>query len=604
MADPSLTDSLPGLRHVLRRLAPYTARNKALVAGGAGALLAGVAFKLLEPWPLKFVIDHVVTSAGGTDPMGTALDPMTLLLSCAAGLLAIVALRAAFEYLATIAFALAGSRILTEVRADLFRHLQALPLSFHTGTRTGDLTVRLISDIGMLKEAAVTALMPLAVNVLVLAGMVAVMLWLDWQLALIALLPLPILYLASLRMGRRIQGISRKVRKTEGAMAATSAEALAGIRTVQAMGLEEKVASQFGAANARSLGEGVKAKRLAAGLERSVDVLVGVSLALVLLFGARSVLDGRMTPGDLIVFITYIKNTYRPVRGYAKQAARLARATAAGERVIELLDRPVAIADRPDARAASFPNGAISLERVSFRYDSEGAPVLQDVSLDIPSGQFVAVTGPSGVGKSTLASLILRLAEPQAGALRIDGEDVRDVTLSGLRRHIAFVPQETLLLRASVAENIALASGRDVTRQEIEDAARLAEAHGFVSALPQGYDTELAERGATLSGGQRQRLAIARAALRNAPILILDEPTAGLDRKASVAVEEALIRLARGRTTILVTHDLALASRAERVVVLDRGRIAQDGAPGTLRDRPGAFADLLQTGGRSDIAAE
>jgi ATP-binding cassette, subfamily B, bacterial len=266
------------------------------------------------------------------------------------GVVVIIGLRALFQYLAKIGYALVGSRVLTEVRTHLFRHLQSLSLGFHTRAKTGDLTMRLIGDVGMLKETAVTAALPLAANVLVLVGMVVVMLVLDWQLALIALLPLPLLWLSSIRIGKKIQTISRKQRRIEGDMAATAAEAMASMRTVQALSIEDRAAQSFVGANRKSLKDGVKAKRLAAGLERSVDLLVALAIALVLYFGTLQVLRGRLTPGDLLVFITYLKATFRPIRSYAKYTARLAKASAAGERVVELLDEVPEIRDADGAR--------------------------------------------------------------------------------------------------------------------------------------------------------------------------------------------------------------------------------------------------------------
>lgn len=576
----TLAQAVPGLRRMARRMAPYLRGHRAMVGGSLAALLAATALKLLEPWPLKFVIDRVVPSAAGESAAAAGLAPTTLLALCALGLVAVIALKALFQYLATVGFALVGNRVLTALRADLFRHLQALPLSFHARARTGDLTLRLVTDVAMLKETAVTAALPLLASVLVLAGMIGVMLALDWQLTLMALAPLPLLGLTSLRLTRRIREVSRESRKREGELAAAASEAMAGIRSVQALGLEDRLQDRFSGTGARELRAGVKGKRLSAALERSVDLLTGIGLAVVLWFGAMQVLRGRLTPGDLLVFITYLKNTFRPVREYAKYTARLVKASAAGERIVALLDEE-AVRDAPDARPAPPLRGEIVVDGLRFGHAPD-APVLDGLSLSIPAGACVAITGPSGGGKSTLLSLLLRLHEPQAGRIIIDGHDIRDFTRRSLRGQIGYVPQEVLILHGSVAEAIALGAGRAVKREEVEAAARLASAHDFIAALPEGYDTIIAERGATLSPGQRQRLAIARVALRDAPILAFDEPTVGLDRGNEAAVIAAIRRLSAGRTSLIVTHDLDLAAGCDLILFLDGGRLAAAGTHAEL----------------------
>lgn len=591
-----IVEAMPGLRRVLARIRPYLRPHRGLVAGGSAALIASVLTKLAEPWPLKFVIDNVVDVGPDTTRSATgipALDALTgqeLLLACAIGLVVIIGFRALCEYTATICFAKAGSRVLTRVRDDLFRHLQQLPMSFHAQSRTGDLTMRLISDVGMLKETAVTAALPLAVNTLILFGMVGVMLWMNWQLALIALAPLPLLWVLSLSYGKRIQTVSRKQRKIEGTMAATAAESLAGIRTIKALGVEDQVARGFIGNNLKSLKGGVKSQRLSAGLERSVDLLVAVATALIIFFGARMVLAGRLSAGDLLVFITYLKNTFRPVRDYAKYSARLAKATAAGERVVALLDLPATI-DREGAREADFQHGAISFRDVHFSYQPD-RPQLRGLSVDIAAGQTVAITGPSGAGKSTFVSLLMRLHDPQSGQIVIDGTDIRDFTLKSLRSRISFVPQEALLFSQTLRENLTLGAGREIDDAEMQQVAARARAHDFIAALPEGYDTRLAERGGSLSAGQRQRIAIARAGLRHAPIFVLDEPTVGLDADNEQAVIEAIMEMARGRTTLIITHDLDLAARCDRILCLEGGNLVEDGSPAELLARGGLFARL------------
>lgn len=601
----SLRETVPGFRRILRGFAPYLRQHRMMLAGGAGALFAATATRLMEPWPLKFIIDRVVTSpAGGGSGIALAdgLDTMTLLTLASAAVVVIIALKAAATYLSTIAFAMVGSRVLTEVRNDLFRHVQRLSLGFHTKAKAGDLTIRLIGDVGMLKETTVTAILPLAANILVLAGMVGVMLWLNWQLALLAFLPLPLLWFSTVRASRRIQDVSRNQRKREGEMAATAAESITAMRVVQSLSLEKRIASSFIGQSAKDLKAGVKAKRLSAGLERTVDLLVAVSTAIVMWYGALLVLRGRITPGDLLVFLTYLKNSFRPVRDYAKYTSRLAKASAAGERILDLLEEEADIRDAPGAKPAPALGGAVRFEDVRFAYDGgEHGAVLDRFTLDVAPGERVAIIGPSGVGKSTITSLLLRLYDPAEGRVLFDGQDIRDFTIESLRGQIGIVPQDNLLFAASVHDNIAMAASGPVTREEVEKAARLANANAFVSALPDGYDTVLGERGATLSAGQRQRLAVARAALRNSPILILDEPTVGLDRENERAVAEALRRLAHGRTTFLITHDLDLASEADRIVLLSGGRVAETGTHAELMTAGGDYAALY---GRRDLAMD
>lgn len=620
-----LAAALPGLRRIVLRFAPYLRRERPLIAGSVGALLTVTALRLLEPWPLKFVIDRLVgagtfspraaapvhaapveaapASAAAASDVGLLAELMTmstshLIPACALALVLIVGLKAGAEYLTSIGFSLVGNRVMTAVREDLFRHLQRLSLGFHVRRRAGDLTLRLLGDVGMLKETLVTAALPLLASVLVLLGMVIVMLLLNWRLALVALLPLPLLWLSGQRISRRIRDASRTQRSRESAMAASAAESLTAIRTVQAMGLEQQVAAGFSGANRKSLRDGVKAGRLAAALERSVDVLVAGATALVLWYGANEVLRGKLTPGDLLVFLTYFKNSMRPARDYAKYSGRLAKASAAGERIIELLDEEPAVRDRADARAAPPLSGQIRFEQVSFAYGPVEPSVLNELDLEVRAGEHLAITGASGAGKSTITSLLLRLYDPDRGRITVDGHDIRDLTLASLRQQIDLVPQDTVLFAASLHDNIALAAGREVSRDEVEQAARLANAHDFIERLPEGYDTVIGERGATLSNGQRQRIAVARAALRQGPLLVLDEATVGLDMENTVLVTEALARLAHGRTCLVITHDLGFAARADRIVHLEGGQIAEAGDHASLMARNGRYAALwrLQQG--------
>ena len=591
-----MSQAAPGLWRILCTFWPYVQQQWSLLLVSGIALLAGVGLRVLEPWPLKIVFDYVlipVKDAEAIELIGQAnLDPVILLTIAALSLVGITGLRAIAGYWSTVSLAILGSRVMAQVRNRLYRHLQRLSLDYHSKARSGDLIVRVSSDANRLQEILLTAALPLVVSVLTLASMIGVMAWLDFKLTLLSLVTFPLFGFAATRLSRRIRSASLQQRQREGAVAATAAESLSAIKLVQALSLEDAFADVFDQQNRSSLAESVETKRLAANLERTVDVLIAVGTALVLWYGARLVIQDALSPGDVLVFLTYLKNAFKPVQNFAKYTGRLSKAAASGERILNVLEQKPDVCDRTNAIPAPIFKGAVQLQNLYFAYTPD-QETLKGINLSVQPGQQVALVGPSGSGKSTLMSLLLRLYDPTAGQIQIDEDDIRNYTLESLRPQISVVLQDSLLFAATIRENIAygIAGASD---QEIETAARLANAHEFITALPQGYDTVVGERGSTLSGGQRQRVAIARAAMRRTPILILDEPTSGLDNANEQAVAEALRRLAQNRTTFLITHDLHLATPANQILYMEQGQVVEQGTHTELMRKNGSYATLFR----------
>ena len=587
--------ALPGMKRIVQQFWPQIRKQGLLLVLSFLGLFIEIFARLLEPWPLKLIFDHILVpdaSAFLNIPLLDGASPMVLLLIATVAIVAATGLRAAAAYISLVGMSLAASRIITEIRAKLYAHLQRLSLSFHYRAKSGDLITRITSDIDRLRDVTVTAALPLLVNTFTLVGMVGVMFWIDWELALIALTVFPLFLLSTLKITKRIRSVARQQRKRSGAMAATAAEAMGAIKVVQALSLESMLEDMFSSDNRKSLEESARTQQLSAGLQRTAELLVAVATALVLGRGVQLVLQGSATPGDLLVFITYLKTAFKPTRQLAKFLTQIAKAVASGERILDLLDIVPDIRDSRGAIEAPAFRGEVSFQNVNFAYES-GKDILRGLNFDAQPGQRIALVGPSGGGKSTLVSLLLRLYDPLEGQIRIDGHDLREYKLESLRRQISIVLQESVLFGVSVRDNIAYGS-LGATDEEIETAARMANAHDFIMALPQGYDTPLGERGAMLSGGQRQRIAIARAAIRKAPIVILDEPTVGLDNENEHAVTQALERLTEGCTTFLITHDLRASIRADQILYIEKGKILEHGVHSELMRLGKRYAALYQ----------
>lgn len=571
----TLRDAMPRFLRVARFFRSDVGAQRRLLVAACTALFAQVAFRLLEPWPLKFVVDSVIGEVGWPSWLAWlgAWRPGPTLAVLAFALLAVVGARAVCGYIAQVFFALAGQRALTAVRERLYHHVLRLPLGLDSKTQLGDVVTRVVGDVGILKESTVTALVPLGANVFLLFAMAGVMGWMDWRLALAAGLPLPLFVLLTARKTRQIEGVAREQRAREAALASATAESVGSLPAVQALALEERFASSFATANHADLRQGAKGKRLSAALERGVDLLIGLSTATVLALGAGRVLSGALSVGEILVFLTYQRRAVRPLRDLAKYSARLAKATAAGERVVELLRRSPDVCERADARELTTVRGDLRFQGVSFSYP-ESPWVLRDLTLSIVAGEHVGIVGESGVGKSTLIRLLLRLCDPSQGGITLDGTDLRDLQLANLRTSFGVILEDAPVFRGSLRDNLLSGSSRDDT-QAISDALRVAGLDELVDGLPQGVETRVGERGVSLSRGQRQRLAIARAALRNAPVLLFDEPLTGLDEQTRGEVRASLREFATGRTLLWVTHDPADLVGLDRVVRVVGGMVIE-----------------------------
>ncbi len=583
------------------RFAPYVRNRKWMVGLALGFTIAVMLMRVLEPWPIKLIIDNVLLAEALPD---LALfdwligedGRLNLLYVLAAGILVIAFGRGFFYYRQRLVRSRLGIEIVADLRRDLYTHIQHLSLSFHDRKRTGDLLVRLTSDIRIIRIGFISLPLEFVEGFLLMLGMAIVMLIMDWQLAILALALVPMLVLMVRRYHRPMKQAVRKQREREGHLASMAAEALGAMKVVQGFRREKDEIKRFGGANRSGMRSEIKAARFEAKLSWAIELSIALVTALIVMLAARRILVESLSPGDLIIFVMYLRTYAKPFRKMSRATLRVARVTAGGERILEILDTDSEIQDRPDAVAAPRFTGEIRFEGVSFTYGQRGA-VLRDVDLTITAGERIALIGPTGAGKSTIVSLVPRFYDPTEGRVCIDGRDIREYMLSSLRKQVSLVFQEPLLFATSIGENIAYGKP-DAPPEEVVKAARRAGIHRHIEKLRDGYDTIITERGGSLSGGERQCVAIARAMISKAPIVILDEPTVGLDGESAELVIKALDRLMRGRTVIMISHDLNAVRDVDRVIVLADGRIAGEGphSPELVRDGFMCLASKRQAG--------
>jgi ABC-type multidrug transport system fused ATPase/permease subunit len=579
------------VREVLRRFWPDARPYRRWLPLGLLLIAAGVAIEAAEIWLFKLVVDDVLVPG--------ELGPLVWIGAASAGLLLLGgAVALADDHLSTWL----GERFLLSMRTRVFGHLLTLSPDALDRRRLGDLLTRLGGDVAAIESFVLSGVASALAAVLSIGFFVGALLIIQWDLALVSLVVAPLFFLTARRFSGLIKHASREKRRRSGSLGAIAEQTLANAALVQASNRQGAELERY-----RREGEGVLAAELASVRIRGVfsplvDLIELCGILLVVVLGTRAIAGGSLTLGGMLVSIAYLTRLYGPVRDLSSLSNTVFKALAGAERVIELLDERPRVTERPEPVRLGRARGAVELDDVWFRYAGAEEPALRGVTLRVAPGERVALVGASGAGKSTVARALLRWGDPEAGAVRLDGHDVRDLELASLRRNVALLLQETLVLHGSARDNIAYARP-EATAAEIEAAARAAGAHEFISQLPAGYDTELGERGRRLSGGQRQRIAIARALLADAPVLVLDEPSTGLDAAARAALTGPLSDLMRDRTTLVISHDLLTTRDADLILVLDEGRVIERGRHDELVALGGAYAGLWHLHGTEAVAA-
>jgi subfamily B ATP-binding cassette protein MsbA len=572
------------------------------------AMVVQMAMSLAAPWPLKIVIDNVIGThrqfhwinfligmMGSKTRLAEFAGIVTVLIAVTAG---------AAMYVASLFTESLSQSIGDDLRVRLYQQLQQLSLAYYDKNRVGNILSTLTSDVQTIQSFASTSTLNIFTNTLTVIGMVVVMFLCRWDFTLIALAVTPLLAIFVLRVNKAVRNAVKEVRTHQSDLLATLQEGLQSIQVVQAFGREDHQEQQLRKASSKAMTAWLNARRMSSVLSPVVGLAVALVTGLVLWRGSLLIMAGTMTIGALTIYLAYLAKFFQPVRDLASMTNTLAQVAVAFERVRAVSDADKVIPQLPGAKDPPPFRGEIAFEHVAFGYDP-AVPVLHDITFTISAGQMVGIVGPTGSGKSTVVSLIPRFRDPDAGSITIDGVDIRDYKLRGLRGQIGFVLQDTVLLRGTVRDNIAF--GRpDATEDEIIEAAKLANAHEFITRMPQGYDSAVGERGATLSGGQRQRIGIARALVRDNPILILDEPTAALDAESEHLVIEALERLMTGRTVITIAHRLSTLRSADKVIVIQDGVVAEQGTHNELLKLGRTYAQLchLQFGSHTSVSPQ
>jgi len=574
--DSKAVSSQGGL-NILALLRPHRRQLWLGLLAITGESIAG----LLEPWPLKIVLDDLLQGKNQHGWLHSAIvatagpAPRNVLMFACIGVLIIAIAEAFCTYAEKYLTTNVGQWIAHDLRRTIYTHVQRLSLAYHDQQPTGDLISRVTVDIDSIQSFIVSGLLSILVDTLTLIGMIVVMFWVNWQFTLIALAVVPPLFFIVNTYTRRVKKASREVRKKESRMVSVVSEVVSSIRVVKAFSREDYEVRRFEGESLEAVEAALAARSLKARLVPIVNIVTAIGTCAVLWFGAQMAMTGHLAPGSLVVFVFYLGKMYKPMQDISKTIDAYSKAATGFDRIQEILRSDDEVHDQPGARKAPKLKGEVEFEHVAFAY-KEDEPVLRDVNMRVEPGTMVALVGPTGAGKTTIINLIARFYDPTSGVIKIDGTDIRQFTQKSLRSQISFVLQDTVLFSGTIWDNIAYGCP-DASHSQIVKAAEAANAMEFIEKLPEKFSTSVGERGVTLSGGQRQRIAIARALVRNSPILILDEPTSGLDAASEQLVCEALDRLMEGKTSIVIAHRLTTIRRANQIVVIDNGTVAESG---------------------------
>lgn len=544
-------------------------------------IILAASANLYVPWILRDIIDKVLAS-----------KDMTTLNAIAAGIVVVFFLRGIFFFGQTYLMSYIGQKVIIDIREAIYRHMQKLSLSYYEKRRTGQLMSYITNDVAAVQGALVESMIELVTESMTLIGSLTVMFYLHWKLSLLTLITAPLVGQAMNIFGKKLRNSSTLIQERAADITSVLQESISSVRVIKSFAREDFEIERFKIENQNNFRAQMKNSQIMATLTPIIEFVAALGVTMIIWYGGREVINGNLTAGSLIAFLVYAVNLSNPIKRLSRVYGNIQKAMAAAQRVFDVLDTKPEIEDAPDAKVLAQIDGHVAFQQVTFEY-KPGEAALKNVDLEVQPGQVVAVVGPSGAGKTTIANLIPRFYDPVAGSIAIDGIDIKTVTLKSLREQIGIVPQETVLFNGTVYSNI-LYGRLDATKDEIMAAAKAANAHNFIMDMPDGYETQIGERGSKLSGGQRQRISIARAILKNPRILILDEATSALDTESEKLVQEAIDKLMVGRTSFVIAHRLSTVQRADVIVVMERGKIAEQGTHDELLALGGLYSKLYR----------